>query len=838
MADIFLKIVNLSISASWIVLAVLALRMHLKKAPKWLRPILWGIVGLRLILPFSIESKLSLIPTAEPISPEIMYAEHPAIHSGIPLVNNFVNPIISASFTPDPTASANLLQILIPVFSAVWIFGIVLMLLYSVVSYLRLCKRVATAVPLRSNIYQSEQVASPFVLGVLRPRIYLPFGMTDADMALVIAHEQAHINRRDHWVKPFGFLLLCLYWFNPLMWLAYVLLCRDIELACDERVIRELGTQARADYSEALLHCSVPRHQIAACPLAFGETGVKERVKNVLNYKKPAFWIIVLGLIACTVVAVCFLTSPAEVRESIRWTDKLTADEVARIEMVVFPQTEEKQYKLFAQEEFNDIIVLISASRGKYLPIHEDLNGGSIFFYITTKDGKTHEAGNIGNTYLLIDGDYFALKYEDALAWDRYQAGNAALPVNFFASSKTDYAVIYQVESLVYYNTHLSSFPPSPETAPLYTLTSDYRLMILENRNSNEWLCAGACAKVELPKDVPDQLSDPNQIWNETSAYKLLKNNANTWQLIVSPDLPNSVIYYILQQNNGDLYLVYACGDPAGNTVPFSNWDAINWICKLCVFTGSDDMQGCGSDIILRITDGTRTGNLVLAGEDAADVYTLNAVDDAVQIYLDGKPADASTLEDGMPVMIVYDGSISETYPARLQNVTELYAYSLGTEENPKGAPYDLCGLYLEVLNDLWMKDSGLNSGIDFVSVDLSGAPGALTDGEKAAIAWIFAGTHQLEGLTLTYDQLAEAGYLTEVDLDSAHPLYRWDDGVLFTITGDYTESETIFSPPILKFNAGKWRGPLGSYFLCRCTAELDRDGRWSSYSIGSEAIS
>ncbi|MBQ9132909.1 MAG: peptidase M56, partial [Clostridia bacterium] len=282
MTDLFIKILNMSISASWLVLAVLLLRLLLKKAPKWLHVVLWGIVGLRLLCPFSIESALSLIPSAETVSPAIMLDATPTIHSGVASIDRVVNPVITESFASAELASANPLQIWIPVYSVLWLVGIAAMLLYTAVSYLRLCRRVRTAVRLRDNIYQSENAASPFVLGMVRPKIYLPFGISEQNTAHVIAHEEAHLARRDHLIKPIGFLLLTVYWFNPVLWVAYILLCRDIELACDERVIAQLGTEARADYSEALLACSVSRRMISACPLAFGEVGVKARVKNVL----------------------------------------------------------------------------------------------------------------------------------------------------------------------------------------------------------------------------------------------------------------------------------------------------------------------------------------------------------------------------------------------------------------------------------------------------------------------------------------------------------------------------------------------------------------------------
>ena len=310
LSEVFLKIVNMSISASWLVLAVLLLRLVLKKAPKWVSVLLWGFVAIRLICPFSIESMLSLIPSAETVSPEIMMDWTPEISTGIGSVDTVINPIITQTFAPNPATSANPLQILIPVAGIFWLVGIAVMLLYTAISYFLLRRKVSTAVLLRNNIYQSENVDSPFVLGIIKPKIYLPFQMDGKNLEHVIAHEESHIRRKDHWWKPFGFVLLALHWFNPLMWLGYILLCRDIELACDEKVIKEMDNENRADYTQALVACSVNRRRIAACPLAFGEVGVKERVKSVMNYKKPAFWIIIAAVVTCVAVAVCFLTNP------------------------------------------------------------------------------------------------------------------------------------------------------------------------------------------------------------------------------------------------------------------------------------------------------------------------------------------------------------------------------------------------------------------------------------------------------------------------------------------------------------------------------------------------
>ena len=311
MAAVFLKLLNLSISASWLVLVVLALRLVLKRAPKWVDVLLWGMVALRLMLPFSIESALSLIPSAETLSPEVVrFDPAPTITSGVELIDNAVNPSLSESFAAAPLASVNPLYVWTYLAGWVWLIGLGAMLLYALVSYLRLRRRVSVSLCVRENIYLCDAISSPFILGVVKPRIYLPSGLDEVQRQNVLSHEQAHLARRDHWWKPLGFALLAVYWFNPVLWLAYALLCRDIELACDERVIRTMDESAVKTYSTVLLACSMPRKAVITCPLAFGEVGVKERVKNALHYKKPAFWVVAASVAVCVVVAVCFLTNP------------------------------------------------------------------------------------------------------------------------------------------------------------------------------------------------------------------------------------------------------------------------------------------------------------------------------------------------------------------------------------------------------------------------------------------------------------------------------------------------------------------------------------------------
>ena len=311
MTNLFLTLFNKSIPACFLILAVMLLRLLFKKAPKALFPVLWAFVGLRLALPFLPESRLSVIPSPETLSYEtVRYAAHPTVQTGIYAVNSAVNPTLGKVFETPAGGSVSPLYVLTSVMGAIWVIGVIVMLFYAVFCYFHLKNRLKTAVLFRDNLYQSEAVTSPFVLGLIRPRIYLPFTLAEKDLDAVVAHEKAHIARGDVLWKLLGYLFLCVYWFNPLVWLAYILFCRDIEFACDERVIGQLAAEERAAYSEALLAASMPKARIAACPLAFGEGNVKERIKRVLSYKKPAFWVILITVLACAALAVCFLTDP------------------------------------------------------------------------------------------------------------------------------------------------------------------------------------------------------------------------------------------------------------------------------------------------------------------------------------------------------------------------------------------------------------------------------------------------------------------------------------------------------------------------------------------------
>lgn len=318
LGQVFMQIFNVSLTAGWFALAVVLIRFLLKKAPKWISCVLWGMVAIRLIMPFSIESALSLVPSAEPLPVTNIYKSGPDISGNLIYRNvnsgsQIFDVVIGSAMRE--TNSISVLKDNFSLLACIWIIGMLAMMIYTVVSCIKISKRLNEAMPLRDNVWICDRIDSPFIFGLVKPRIFLPSNMSEDDMKFVIAHEKAHLKRRDHWWKPLGFMLLTVYWFNPVLWIAYILLCRDIELACDEKVIKEMGAEIKKDYSNALINCSVPRKSIAACPLAFGETGVKSRIKSVLNYKKPALWIIVAAVVASIVLAVCFLTNPIEKKE-------------------------------------------------------------------------------------------------------------------------------------------------------------------------------------------------------------------------------------------------------------------------------------------------------------------------------------------------------------------------------------------------------------------------------------------------------------------------------------------------------------------------------------------
>ena len=301
---LFETILKMSLSATVVAGAVLLLRPLLRKAPRWITCALWALVAVRLLCPLTLESPVSMMPDTAPVAQQVvsLQPEAPIVSTGgVYPQENGLTVHIQSDIPKQPFQFR---------FWMAWAVGVAGMLVYLLISYLTVRRRVRVFLDTEPGVRQCDTIDTPFILGIFRPVIYLPSALSPESRDFVLAHERAHLRRKDHWWKPLGFLLLSLHWFNPVLWLSYILLCRDIELACDEKVIREMDSHSRADYTQALVTCSIHRRSIAACPLAFGEVGVKERVKSVMNYKKPAFWIIVAAIIACIAVAVCFLTDP------------------------------------------------------------------------------------------------------------------------------------------------------------------------------------------------------------------------------------------------------------------------------------------------------------------------------------------------------------------------------------------------------------------------------------------------------------------------------------------------------------------------------------------------
>ena len=427
MAALFEKLLSMSASAGWLILAVVVLRLALCRAPKWMRCWLWALVGVRLVMPVSLKSPLSLVPQ----SPAEMGAVLP--EPPVTLPQQLPQGVGGYTAAADVQAGPELMAAL----GWLWLAGVLLLLGYALLSMLRLRRRVAEAALLEGKVWQCDRVDTPFILGVFQPKIYLPSDLPPAALEPVLAHERAHLARRDHWWKPLGFLLLAVYWFHPLVWLAYGLFCRDLELACDERVVRKLDGAGRKAYSQALLTCSADRRVLAACPLAFGEGNVKGRIRAALHYRKPAFWLVLVAAVACVAAAACFLTDPVR-HPTLEWAQNLTAEQVASVELVVMPQSQDKQYKRFSSEEIPAVVALLNQSRGRPEGEPESLNGQSIWFYLTLTDGTRHEVGNMGNVYLVIDGDYYDGPYDWLSTWeDAYGAGDSPLPEGYFDPALT-----------------------------------------------------------------------------------------------------------------------------------------------------------------------------------------------------------------------------------------------------------------------------------------------------------------------------------------------------------------------------------------------------------------
>lgn len=640
MDDVFLKLVNLSISASWLILAVLVLRFVLKKAPKWVMPLLWGVVALRLVCLFSIESALSLIPSAETIPREIVTETREPVLYEQATLDIVTNPTLPSAAEVPVGVSRQQAQVDFNIYSILWLAGMSALLVHALVSAGKLKRKLATAILLRDNIYESEFVDSPFVFGVVKPNIYLPMHMDEGTAAYVIAHEHAHLARRDHWWKVLGYLVLALHWFNPLVWVAYILFCRDIELACDEKVVRGLDGAARADYSQALLSCAAPKRAVAACPLAFGEGNIKTRVKSALHYKKPAFWVAAAAVLAVVIVAVCFLTNPRSERGSLVWAQKLNAADVASIELYVPAEEEARQYKKLDTEEMAQAVELINSSRGTYIEKPETVYAGlPVWFLLTMDDGTVHAVGSVVGHYLIIDGDTFDADVENQAEWENYVLkGDSASPIDM--ADRLSYALygmttgVYTLgeavfEDSVWETSYEETFANTKSTPELWlssALGTDMTGILYGTVTAargysyrfSEW------EEIDLTVSNFDWLfrSASGEDWNGTSAAKLRRENAHAWRGTRTGEDVNAAVpmaeirrqdeltamdqWLLLQQKDGSLYLVM--GYRSGG-LPYSGAHPYRWIVRLnggATELTRADLNGDGIEEVISYT-GTST---------------------------------------------------------------------------------------------------------------------------------------------------------------------------------------------------------------------------------------
>ncbi|WP_238720980.1 M56 family metallopeptidase [Diplocloster agilis] len=439
MEKLFLTILNMSITASYVILIILAVRMLLKRAPKIFSYILWCAVLFRLVCPLSIEGMFSLLPSGNAAIPEVTVYQEPAMPEN-PNPNTADNSG-QALQTPVRPADKTLPQLGMMAAAVIWLSGIIGMLAYSIRSLGKMRKLRRTACLYKKdeiqgiltrrkiNIYEGKHVQTPFVMGILRPAIYIPIGLEESERSYIICHEQVHIKRFDYLIKPLAYLILCIHWFNPLVWVSFLLMEKDMELSCDERVLHDMGNQIRKEYASSLLALASGRRALNGGPLAFGENDIKSRIRNVLNYHRPAFWGILGSAVVLIIVSAGLICSPAA-RESMKWAKNLSSEDITKIELVVMPADEEKQYRVFAPEEYPEIVKLMKDSRGRYVREPEELAGGELSFYITTTDGVRHRYANSGNVYLVIDEDSYRASYGWLSRWD-YE-GDDKLPEGFF----------------------------------------------------------------------------------------------------------------------------------------------------------------------------------------------------------------------------------------------------------------------------------------------------------------------------------------------------------------------------------------------------------------------
>ena len=612
MTAVFREILSMSFTAGFCVLGVALVRLFLKKTPRVFSYALWAVVLFRLLCPFSFESVVSLIPSIQAVQPTGRTGLPFEAATNIPAIDTPVNEYLGSHYYEGVTVPAGFSVDFMTVLSIVWLAGCLVLLGMSLISLFRLKKRLRNAVLEEGRVYHAKGLETAFVLGIFRPKIYLPEGLSGKEREYILLHEQTHIRRGDHIVRILAFAALCLHWFNPLVWLAFFLSGRDMEMSCDEAVLKKLGNGVKKDYSASLLSLASGRKWLGGAPLAFGEGDTRSRIKNVLSYRKPAFWVLIAAVVGVAASIFLLAANPLEKRDSMKWLNSLDAADVRQIELVVMPSDENERYALYTEEaDISAIVSLLREGRGRYVKDPESLMGGGISFYITMADGSRHHVGNNAHTYLTIDGDSFSADHDWLSGWEKdYGQGNAPLPEGFsFDTAASLFGQEMGVEAIEYRAPEYS-LDISLDGAPRYRFTEDGRL--LESNSwvladgSNDWTDCGTLEEIALTRENFDNLFtiQDEGFWNDSLSPEVLREDTQAAWRTVRENGDTSVLYYVLLQRNGSVFLTY--GYEQGGGLRESN---IRWVFRLAsdavlaraeaeaLFALRTDFVGSSSDV-------------------------------------------------------------------------------------------------------------------------------------------------------------------------------------------------------------------------------------------------
>lgn len=612
MTAVFREILSMSFTAGFCVLAVALARLFLKKTPRVFSYALWAVVLFRLLCPFSFESVVSLIPSTQAVQPTGQTGLPFEAATNIPVIDQPVNEYLGSHYYEGVTVPDGFSVDFMTVLSIIWLAGCLILLGISLISLIRLKMRLRNAVLEEGRIYHAKGLETAFVLGVFRPKIYLPEGLSHKEREYILLHEQTHIRRGDHIVRILAFAALCLHWFNPLVWLAFFLSGRDMEMSCDEAVLKKLGNGVKKDYSASLLSLASGRKWLGGAPLAFGEGDTKSRIKNVLSYRKPAFWVLIAAVIGVAAAIFLLAANPLEKRDSMKWLNSLDAADVRQIELVVMPSDENERYALYTEEsDISSIVSLLREGKGRYVKDPESLAGGGISFYITMADGSRHHVGNNAHTYLTIDGDSFDAGHDWLSGWEKdYGRGNAPLPEGFsFDTAASLFGQEFGVEAIEYRAPEYS-LDISPGGAPRYRFTQDGRLLesngwVLDG-GSGDWTDCGQLEEITLTQENFDSLFtiQDEGFWNNSLSPEVLREDTQAAWRTVRENGDASVLYYVLLQRNGTVFLTYGYEQRGG--LQDSN---IRWVFQLsseevlakaeaeALFALRTDFVGSSSDV-------------------------------------------------------------------------------------------------------------------------------------------------------------------------------------------------------------------------------------------------